>query len=230
MNIRCIITDDEPMALQGLQGYVAQVPYMECLATFNSAIDLLAKLDEYQPDLLLLDIQMPHLTGLDLLKSLRNPPLVVFTTAYGEYALEGYELNVVDYLMKPISFPRFLKAMEKVKDRLGPTASDWVFVKTDQRTERLYYHEIRYVEGLQNYVVLHTTKGQHIAHLTLKSLVQQLPTSQFIQPHKSFLVNIQAIEAVEGNQLILSDKNIPIGRTNREHIFEKLVQARLLKR
>ncbi|MEL6538290.1 MAG: LytTR family DNA-binding domain-containing protein [Bacteroidota bacterium] len=230
MNIRCVITDDEPMAVQGMQSYVAKVPYLECVGTFHSALDLLAELDALQPDLLLLDIEMPHLTGIEFLKSLAQPPLVVFTTAYDQYALQGFELEVVDYLLKPVAFPRFLQAMEKVKKRVVVPEEDWFFVKTDQRTLKLRYSDIRYVEGMQNYVVLHTAAGKHVAHLTMKSLFEQLPAGKFLQPHKSYLVNIEAVEAVEGNQLVVGEMKIPIGRTNRELIHEQLVQVRLLKR
>ncbi|HAA11986.1 MAG TPA: DNA-binding response regulator [Cytophagales bacterium] len=230
MNIRCVITDDEPIALQGMQSYVEKVPYLECVGTYSSALDLLADLDGIKPDLLLLDIEMPHLTGIELLQSLSQPPLVIFTTAYDQYAIQGFELEVVDYLLKPIAFPRFLQAMEKVKKRLAVPEEDWFFVKTDQRTLKLRFADILYVEGMQNYAVLHTPSGQHIAHLTLKSMLEQLPKGKFLQPHKSYLVNIAAVEAVEGNQLVIGATKIPIGRTNREVIFEQLIQARLLKR
>lgn len=214
MRIDCCIVDDEPLARSGIEGYVDKIPYLRILGSFSSAIDLLAQLDKLNPDLLFLDIQMPNLTGLDFLKSLQNPPKVIITTAYDQYALEGFELDVLDYLMKPIPFERFLKAAEKAKTHFQD-AHDSFFVKTDKRTERVRYDELMYIESMQNYVILHTTSGKHMVHTTLKTMLDQLPESRFTQIHKQYIVNNQRIDAIEGNQVVVANIKLPISRTYR---------------
>ncbi|WP_020533091.1 LytR/AlgR family response regulator transcription factor [Flexithrix dorotheae] len=228
--IKCAIVDDEPIALEGLRGYVEKIPYLECVGEFSSALDLLEKIDQINPELLFLDIQMPYLTGIDFLKSLKKPPKVVFTTAYDNYALEGYELDIVDYLMKPISFNRFLKACEKVKKDLKEDPPDSFFIKTDKRTEKIFYEDIQYIEGFQNYLKLNCLQEKHIVHITLKSFLEQLPETQFIQVHKSFIINLKAIKALEGNQLVIGKDKIPISRSYKDEVVEKIINSKLIRR
>ncbi len=224
MTIKCCIVDDEPLARAGIEGYVEQIPYLTHLGSFSSALDLLNKLEELNPDLLFLDIQMPHLTGLDFVKSLNNPPKVIFTTAYDQYALEGFELDVVDYLMKPISFDRFLKATEKAKTLFQGT-QDSFFVKTDKRMEKVRYDDILFLESMQNYVILQLKETRLITHTTLKSIVDSLPSS-FIQIHKQYVINRNHVNALEGNQVIIKDNKLPVSRTYRDQALNAILNNR----
>ncbi|WP_420319069.1 LytR/AlgR family response regulator transcription factor [Ekhidna sp.] len=223
MTIKCCIVDDEPLARSGIEGYVEKIPYLNCSGTFSSAIDLLSELEILNPELLFLDIQMPHLTGLDFVKSLKNPPKVIFTTAYDQYALEGFELDVIDYLMKPISFDRFLKATEKAKLLLKDTR-DSFFVKTDKRMEKVRFDDILYIESMQNYVIVNVNNEKLITHTTLKSMTENLPEN-FIQIHKQYIINKRHIAAIEGNQIVLEGNKLPISRTYREKALNAIMKA-----
>lgn len=236
--LNCIIIDDEPFAIKGLKGYVEKIPYLNLLDTCESALELTDKMEGQQVDLLFLDIQMPFLTGIDFLKSLNNPPLVIFTTAYQDYAIEGYELNVIDYLLKPISFQRFLKASNKAKDYFilkhtsgQENREDYFFVKTEKRLEKVEVSAVLFVESLQNYIVIHTTHENLIVHMTLKEMASYLPVDLFVQTHRSYLVAIDKIKSIEGNQLLIPDKHlIPISKHIRESVLEKIINNQLLKR
>ncbi len=222
MNIRCCIVDDEPLARNGIESYATRIPYLTVVGVFSSALDLLADLDKLKPDLLFLDIEMPHLTGLDLIKSLSNPPKVIFTTAFDRYAIEGFELDVIDYLLKPVSFERFLKASEKAKGYFSDSR-DSFFLKTDKRMEKVKFDSILYLESMQNYVILHTDEGKHISHTTLKSIYSELPGDGFTQIHKQYIVNNAKIQALEGNQVVLNSGVLPISRTYKEQVMKKLL-------
>jgi DNA-binding LytR/AlgR family response regulator len=222
MTIKCCIVDDEPLARSGIEGYMEKVPYLSHIGSFSSALDLLNELEKLKPELLFLDIQMPHLTGLDFVKSLNNPPKVIFTTAYDQYALEGFELDVVDYLMKPISFDRFLKAAEKTKSLFQDT-NDSFFVKTDKRMEKVRFNDILYLESMQNYVILHKKEGKIITHTTLKSMIENLPDS-FIQIHKQYVINQKKVDAIEGNQVVIKDVKLPISRSNRSSALSSILK------
>ena len=164
---------------------------------------------------------MPHLTGLDFVKSLKNPPKVIFTTAYGQYALEGFELDVVDYLMKPISFDRFLKATEKAK-ALFQTHQDFFFVKTDKRMEKVHFEDILYLASMQNYVILQLKEDRLMTHTTLKSISSSLPPS-FIQIHKQYVINKKHVKALEENQVIINDNKLPVSRTYRDQALNAIL-------
>ncbi|MEP1032431.1 LytTR family DNA-binding domain-containing protein [Ekhidna sp.] len=214
MNISCCVVDDEPLARAGIVGYIAKIPYLNCMGEFNSAIDLLSEMEALNPDLLFLDIEMPHLTGLELIKNLKHPPKVIFTTAYDQYALEGFELDVLDYLMKPISFDRFLKATERAKS-FFKEQNDSFFVKTDKRMERVKFNDILYLESMQNYVIIHCASKRLITHNTLKSIFDLLPKSNFSQIHKQYIVNNSRVSAIEGNQVLIQNVKLPISRSHR---------------
>jgi DNA-binding LytR/AlgR family response regulator len=182
---------------------------------------------------------MPKLTGIEFLKSLAHPPLIVFTTAYPQYAVDGFELNVLDYLVKPISFDRFLKAAMKAKEAAskGNTIStaasrkeDYFFIKADNKLIKLFYQDIQFVEALQNYVTIHTTNKKYITYLTFKSIEESLPNEEFIKVHKSYLVAANKIESIEGNIIRIGQHEIPISRNNKEEVLEKLLKGRFLKR
>lgn len=223
MKISCCIVDDEPLARQGLEGYVGKIPYLAGIGSFGSALDLLSELENLSPDLLFLDIQMPHLTGVDFIKSVKNPPKVIFTTAYDQYALEGFELDVLDYLMKPISFDRFLKAAEKARIHFLNSRSSF-FLKTDKRMENVQFEDILYLESMQNYVVLFTKTGRHVSHTTLKSLYADLPQENFTQIHKQYIISNKQLVAIEGNQVVIGRVKLPISRTYREQALKGILK------
>lgn len=232
--IRCIITDDEPIARKGLQGYIERTDFLTLTGVCEDALQLNTMLKEQTADLLFLDIEMPWLSGIDFLKNANNPPRVIFTTAYDQYALSGYELDVLDYLLKPISFERFLKAANKAWDyfRLQQSAgtADFLFVKSDNRLEKIFYSEILFAEAMENYVGIYTENRKLIIHSTLKALQDSLPATTFIQPHKSYLINLDAIRAIEGNVLHIGEYQVPVSKYLREVVMEKIINNRLLKK
>lgn len=233
-SIKCIITDDEPIARKGLQGYIEKIGFLQLTGVCEDAIQLNTLLKEQPADLLFLDIEMPYITGIDFLQNTSQPPKVIFTTAYEQYAIKGYELDILDYLLKPISFERFLKAANRAYDYFSAQHSgsnDHFFIKTDNRLEKINFNELLFVEAMENYVALYTPGKKMITHATLKSLQEKLPSKQFIQPHKSYLVNLNAICSIEGNMLHLEGKyQIPISKYLKEEVMEKIVNNRLLKK
>lgn len=223
--ITCIITDDEPMARKGLQGYVEKIDFLELAGVCEDAVQLNSLLKQQPADLLFLDIEMPYITGVDFLQQAVNPPKVVFTTAYEQYAIKGYELDILDYLLKPISFERFLKAANKAYDYFADEPADtqnYLFIKTDTRLEKIYFRDILFAEAMENYVAVYTADKKHITHSTLKGLQEKLPATTFIQPHKSYLVNKDAIGAVEGNILHIGKYQVPMSKYLREEVMEKI--------
>ena len=235
LTIKCIITDDEPFARKGLQGYVGQIDFLDLKAVCENAIELNSHLKKEPVDLLFLDIEMPYLTGIEFLKQLPAPPRVIFTTAYEKYALQGFELEVLDYLLKPISFDRFLRAANKAFDyfrlQQAPVASDdYIFVKADSKLEKIAFVDILFAEALENYVAIYTREKKIITHLTLKMLQEKLPAAAFIQPHKSYVVSIDKIASLEGNMLHIAQYTVPISKYQKEEVMEKIVNSKLLKR
>jgi DNA-binding LytR/AlgR family response regulator len=232
--IKCIITDDEPLARKGLQGYIDKIDFLDLVGVCEDAVQLNSLLKQQAADLLFLDIEMPYVTGIDFLKNMAQLPKVIFTTAYEQYAIKGYELDVLDYLLKPISFERFLKAANKAYDYFaGATTNqgNYLFIKTDNKLEKVNLNELLFVEAMENYVALYTPDKKLITHSTLKALQEKLPASQFIQPHKSYLVNIQCIQSIEANILHVGGKyQIPISKYQKEDIMEKIVNNKLLKK
>jgi DNA-binding LytR/AlgR family response regulator len=232
--IKCIITDDEPLARKGLQGYIEKIDFLELAGVCEDAIQLNSLLKQQQADLLFLDIEMPYVTGIDFLRNTPNAPKVIFTTAYEQYAIKGYELDVLDYLLKPISFERFLKAANKAYDYFSSSpsnAGNYLFIKTDNKLEKVNLQELLFVEAMENYVALYTVDKKLVTHSTLKALQEKLPAGQFIQPHKSYLVNTQCIQSIEGNILHVGGKyQIPISKYQKEEIMERIVNDKLLKK
>lgn len=232
--IKCVITDDEPIARKGLQGYIDKIDFLELVGVCEDAVLLNSLLKQQPADLLFLDIEMPYVTGIDFLKNTPQAPKVIFTTAYEQYAIKGYELDVLDYLLKPISFERFLKAANKAYDYFSGTTinqSDYLFIKTDNKLEKVNLNELLFVEAMENYVALYTPDKKLITHATLKALQEKLPANQFIQPHKSYLVNMQCIQSIEGNILHVGGKyQIPISKYQKEEVMEKIVNNKLLKK
>ncbi|MEA4809614.1 LytR/AlgR family response regulator transcription factor [Macellibacteroides fermentans] len=233
MKLKCIITDDEPIARKGLQSYVERIDFLELVGVCEDAIQLNNQLKSQQADLLFLDIEMPYMTGIELLNSLSNPPKVIITSAYAEYAIKGYDLEVSDYLLKPISFDRFLKAVNKVYDQLissqTPVVQDYLFVKTNLKLEKIRFNDMRFIEGVENYVAIYTSDGKIITHTTLRTILQKLPPERFVQVHKSYLVNIDKIDSIEGNLLGIGKNKIPLSRTYKETALEIILKNKLLK-
>lgn len=231
MTITCVITDDEPMARKGLRSYVEQVDFLSLTGVCEDAMQLNTLLKTQRPDLLLLDIEMPYLSGLDLLATLHHPPKVIITSAYEQYALKGYELDVVDYLLKPISFERFLKAVNKVHDLLArekvPDANASFFVKSEKRMCKIYLKDILFVEALENYVRIYTTSGRVITHSSLKRIGESLPEDRFLQTHKSYIINVERVELVEGNSLRIDSYQIPVARNLREIVLKRILKNTL---
>lgn len=234
--MRCIIVDDEPVARKILQEFVEQVHFLEPAGQFENAIKAEAFLQHTAADILFLDIEMPRLSGLDFLKRSAVKPLVILTTAFPEYALEGYELDIIDYLLKPIAFSRFLKAVQKARDYAGrhdvstpQLSSSYLFVRSEKRIEKIELNDILYIESTGNYVNIFTTAKKIMAYLTLKGIESQLPRDGFIKIHQSFLVSFSRINAIEGNQVVIGNKALPISRNYRDMVM-KLVEQRLLKR
>jgi DNA-binding LytR/AlgR family response regulator len=225
--ITCLITDDEPLARKGLQGYVQRVPFLQLEGVCEDALQLNSALQQRTVDLLFLDIEMPYLSGIELLRSLREPPKVILTTAYEHYALQGYELDVLDYLLKPISFERFLKAANKAADYFSSRqkpATDYAFFKVDGRLEKVVFAEVLFAEAMENYVALYVGERKLITHATLKSVQAILP-AHFVQPHKSYLVNPAFVTAVEGGQLHLSGYRVPLSKYQREEVLSKILKG-----
>jgi len=234
--LSCIIVDDEPVARKILQEFTEQTPFLDLLGKFESAMKAEEFLNDNQTDLIFLDIEMPKVSGLQMLKRINTDSMVILTTAFPQYALDGYELDIIDYLLKPFALNRFLKAVQKAKDfyemktQSGNTPRpSYIFIKSDKRIEKVELCDILYAEVLGNYVTIYTERKKIIAYLTMKSLESQLSASDFIKIHQSFLVNRSKIESVEGNDLKVGTKSLPISRNYRDSVTN-LINQRLLKR
>lgn len=233
--IRCLVVDDEPLALDILTDYIEKVPFLELVKATTSAFEALSLVQNNAADLVFLDVQMPELTGIQFLKIINGKCCVILTTAYSQYALDGYELDVCDYLLKPIAFDRFYKAVSKVQSQLAPvssvpqaperpasTAPDFIFVKTEHRIQKIYIHDILYIEGLKDYVSIFTPVERVITLQHMKKLEEVLPNQRFARVHKSFIVSIDKIESIERGRIQIGDKIIPIGDTYRDSFFKKI--------
>lgn len=240
MTINCIIIDDEPLARKGLKEYIADTDFLVLVGEFDNPVKATELLGKGEVQLLFLDIQMPKITGLEFFKMLQQPPPVIFTTAYPQYALDGFEVNALDYLVKPISFDRFLKAAMKAREyyevreknagEAGAQTGGYFFIKADNRLVRLAYDDILFAEALQNYVVIHTRDKKYITYLTFRSVEEYLPPEQFIKTHKSYIIAAAKIESIEGNDIRIGAHHIPISRNLKEEVMERLLKGKFLKR
>jgi len=234
--MRCLIVDDEPLALDVLENYIGKVPELELVGRCTSAMEALDFLSKNEVDLLFLDIQMSDLTGIQLLKSLTDPPMVVFTTAYQNYALEGYELDVLDYLMKPVPFDRFVKAVNKARDiyQLRKTNEEvqvsvendksYIFVKSEHQMIKVDFDDILYIEGLKDYVKIVCKSGRPILSLqNVKAIESKLPPKHFQRVHKSYIVSLANIAFIRRGRITIQDKEIPIGDSYKD-AFMKLIE------
>jgi DNA-binding LytR/AlgR family response regulator len=238
MKINCIVIDDEPLARKGIKEYISDVEFLNFSGEYDNPVNAMEQIRKGDVDLIFLDIEMPKITGLDFLKSLQKAPPVIFTTAYPQYALEGYEVNALDYLLKPVAFDRFLKACLKAKEyyevreqnEMHTGVNDYFFVKTDNKLVKLLFDEVLYIEALQNYVMIYTKSKKYMTYLTFKSVEEYLPADKFIKVHKSFIVAAAHIDSIVGNDIRIGEQHIPISRNQKEEVMEKLLKNRFLKR
>jgi two-component system LytT family response regulator len=232
--IRCLVVDDEPLALDILEDYISKVPFLSLVKTTTSAIEGLSLVQSDAIDLVFLDVQMPELTGIQFLKIINGKCDVILTTAYSQYALDGYELDVVDYLLKPIAFDRFYKAAQKVLQNSGNTNSsapevisvqknhDFIFVKTEHKIQKIYLDDILYIEGLKDYISIFTRSERIITLQNMKKMEESLPSKSFIRVHKSYIIALGKIESIERSRIQIGEKIIPIGDTYREYFFKQI--------
>lgn len=223
---KSIIIEDEPLALERTKNFVEKVPFIKLTAAFDNALDGLYFLKSNEVDLLFLDINMDELSGIELLESSKISSQVIITTAYQEYALKGYELNVTDYLLKPFTFNRFLQAVNKAHENLQPknpeTSSDFIFIKTENRLEKITLSDIIYIEGLRDYRRIHTVNKKIMTLQNFKDLEQIIPSSLVCRVHKSYMVSLPKIESIERSRIKIVDKLIPISETYRTSFFQKI--------
>ncbi|MCK8142798.1 LytTR family DNA-binding domain-containing protein [Flavobacterium sp. I-SCBP12n] len=234
--LKCLIVDDEPPAIRLLEKYVSKVPFLDLKASTTSSLEALSKIEEGDIDLVFMDVQMPDLTGLQLSKIVKGKTNIIFTTAYPQFALQSYEVDAVDYLLKPFEFERFYEAVLKVKNSFQSEikevlkeADEFIFIKTDGKNnfEKVYVKDICYIEGLKNYVAIHLNNKQIITNNTLKSIEDFLPASEFIKTHKSFIVSMRHISKTDSLCVYINEKCIPIGDTFKKELFEIIQQKKL---
>jgi two-component system, LytTR family, response regulator len=243
-NYKCIIVEDEPLARNLLEAYLNKIGKLQLIKSFGNPLEALDFLRENQVDILFSDIQMPEVTGITLLKLLKNKPLIILTTAYSDYAIEGYELEVFDYLLKPISFDRFLKSVEKAINRLNEsggiptldipkneslevTKDDFIFVKDGIKLIKINLNDILYIESLKDYVCIHTNNKKIVSLQTMKSLESTLPSSTFVRIHNSFIVRLAAIDEVEKERLVIARTTLPISDTYKKAFREQIEKKQI---
>jgi two-component system LytT family response regulator len=237
--IRCLIVDDEPLALHVLEDYISKIPFLQLIKATTNPIEALSFVQDKQVDLVFLDVQMPELTGIQFLRIANGKAKVILTTAYSQYALEGYELDVIDYLLKPIAFDRFYKAVQKAQAVLQPAQataqpiqpepaqpkqqdllSDFIFVKTEHKIQKVYLNDILFIEGLKDYISIFTAAERIITLQNMKKMEDALPTKYFIRVHKSYIVSINKIDSIERSRIFIGEKIIPVGDTYRDEFFK----------
>ncbi|SHM10837.1 two component transcriptional regulator, LytTR family [Chitinophaga jiangningensis] len=230
--IKCIAVDDEPLALEIIEDYIRKVPFLSLEGKFENAATALHYLQDEPVDLVFLDIKMPDITGIQFLKSLKHPPMVVFTTAYGEYALDGFDLDVVDYLLKPVPFERFLKAATKARElmaanqnKVNPVAeaawlNDYIFIKTEYKIIKINLEDILFIEALKDYTKIYTQVQPVLTLRSLKSFETRLPADKFIRVHRSYLVSLNKINSVEKNTVMIANQSIPISDGYRDRFYD----------
>ncbi|WP_346862902.1 LytTR family DNA-binding domain-containing protein [uncultured Draconibacterium sp.] len=228
MEIKALIIDDEPLAQNVIKQYALKLPDLHIVDTCNDAICAHKALQAFDIDVIFLDINMPKMSGISFLKNLKNAPLVIFTTAYSEYALEGYELNAIDYLKKPFSFERFCKAYYKAEELIqlhknaqapnsvSITANDFLFIKSNKKSVKVKFSEILYIEGLGDYIKIHLTDNKLVTNLSMKKIFSLLPENQFYRTHKSFIISLDKVDSVEGNMVSINGNKLPIGNSYRQ--------------
>jgi len=242
MKINCIAIDDEPLALDKIREYIKRIGYLNLLESFDNALDALTYLKNHKVDLIFLDIQMDELSGIQMMEALQTKPRVILTTAYDEYAMKGYELDVCDYLLKPISFQRFLQASEKVYEVLypakqadisipepgtTPSTKGYFFVKNGNITQKINFADILFVEGMKDYLRIWTGKEKVMTLLNFKKMEDALPSDRFIRIHKSYLISIDKIENIERNRVLIAGERLPVGESYKRDFFKTINDRKL---
>lgn len=240
MKINAVIVDDEPLAREGIANYVKEFNFLTLIACCENPLQLMKVLDEQTIDLIFLDIQMPKMHGIDFLKITTHRPMVILITAFPDYAMEGFRLDVMDYLLKPVTFDRFFKSVNKAKDyfqlitkstqaiiKREEKDADYFFIKCGSKYEKIQFSEILYVEGLENYVAIYTQKDKYITLLNLKTLEKNLDSHSFIRVHKSYIVSISKIESIEGNEILIKSHRISISRNYKEYVISQVLANKL---
>lgn len=242
MILNCVTIDDEPLAREGISNYIREIDFLRMVGSGSNPVELIQLLDSQAVDLVFLDIQMPIMNGIDYLKMAQNPPMIIITTAYPSYALEGFQLDVMDYLLKPITFNRFFKAVNKAKNyaqlqlasatetNSGTETEDYFFIKCENKYEKIFFVDILYIQAMQNYVIIHTSKGKYLTLLYLKNVEQYLEGQPFMRVHKSYIVAIPKIEAIDNNELLIEDHRIPISRNFKDRVLKQIVDDKLWKK
>lgn len=224
--MKCLIVDDEPLAQEVIENYIVRIPNLEVVKKCSDAIQAFEVMKKEKIDLIFLDIQMPVIDGLGFLKSVKNIPSVIITTAFPQHALESYDFDVTDYLLKPISFERFLKAVNKVLDKKNiPSVSteqkaDFIFLKVDSKLVKVNFSEIMYVEGMKDYLKVFLKDKFYVVHQTMKRFEESLPHGQFVRVHKSYIVSLPAVKTIIGNYIEVNDQHIPIGANYKDELIQ----------
>jgi DNA-binding LytR/AlgR family response regulator len=238
----CIVVDDEPLARQGMEMHISNISFLQLLGSFSNALAASDFLRKEKVDLLFLDINMPEMSGLDFLKTLRDAPLVIFTTAYPQYALESYELDAIDYLVKPIRIERFLKAVNKAENhwkllqqesdnnQVEKIEDDFVFIKADRKYFKIFFKEILYIEGLKDYVIIYTDDNKIITSMNIKTIAAQLPEAIFARVSKSYIVNTLRISSFDNELIYIGNNEIPLGQAYKEDFIKQHIDKKIVKR
>lgn len=239
--INCVIVDDEPLAREGLTDFVEDVDFLELNGTCENLLQLIQMLETRAVDLIFLDIQMPKMSGLDFLRITKNPPMVIITTAYPNFALEGFQLNVLDYLLKPITFDRFLMSVNKARDyqrflnfsipgknEQPVQVEDYFFIRCGNKYEKIFFDDVLYLESMQNYVNIITKKGKYTTLTNLKNLELNFDSNLFMRVHKSYMVSLRQIESIEGSEIFIQSFRIPLSRSYRNHVLTVAVNGKLI--
>lgn len=239
MKLKCMIVDDEPVARKILREYIDDISFLEIIGEADNALKAQAILNQTSVDLIFLDINMPRLSGIEFLRTNSSLPMVILTTAYAEHALDGFALDVMDYLVKPFSFERFLKACNKAKDfsilrtkaKKNISANEnYFFVRYNGRIEKILYDDLLFVEAALNYVTLHTVNGKMIVYLTIKGILENLPAEKFLRVHKSFIINVQKINSIEGNIIHIGKAEIPISQNFYDETMKVILKDKIIRR
>ncbi|HTB53293.1 MAG TPA: LytTR family DNA-binding domain-containing protein [Ferruginibacter sp.] len=235
MKLKCIIIDDEPIARKILQEFIEEIDFLELAGQAENPLKAMSLLNDNTIDIIFLDINMPKINGIEFLKNSKINANIIMTTAYTEHAVEAYGLDVLDYLVKPIAFERFLKACNKAKEtgrptKITPQINDHFFIKCDNQIEKIFFNDLIYAEAMLNYVMLYTNSKKMMVYITIKSLEEQLPAEVFIKVHKSFIVNMNKVDSIEGNILNIGNEKITISQNLREKVIKEIVKDKMIKR
>ncbi|HAN20021.1 MAG: DNA-binding response regulator [Bacteroidetes bacterium GWC2_33_15] len=238
--MNCIALDDEPLALSLIEDFSKKIPYLNYIKSCKNAFEAIETIQKNKIDLIFLDINMPNITGIEFIKSLESKPMVIFTTAYSEFAVQGFELNAVDYLVKPFLFERFFKAVNKAYDLYNlhkkttqeviethDKAENFIFVKSDYSSVKILLNDIFYIEGLKDYVKIHLHDKKILSLITMKKMEETLPADKFIRVHRSFIVALDKIESIQRNRIIIQKKWIPVGNSYKDDFFKRIDSSKL---